>query len=204
MLFYTTFIYFIPVFIIMCCYFFIVQAVFKHEDEMRQQAKKMNVTSLRSGEQNQVSAEIRIAKIAIMNVTLWLFSWTPYMVLCMMGTWGDQSGITPLASELQSLMAKTSCAYNPLIYCLSHPKFREVCTLLTHTFKTFTDQPSPNSGSQTTAPLDVHCGGEQTEEDRRQPVQQLVKDRKHGGLSNSITTAFTVSDSCSRILENVF
>ena len=45
MLFYTTFIYFIPVFIIMCCYFFIVQAVFKHEDEMRQQAKKMNVSS---------------------------------------------------------------------------------------------------------------------------------------------------------------
>ena len=119
--------YFLPIVIIVGCYYFIVQAVFKHEDEMRQQAKKMNVTSLRSGaEQNQVSAEIRIAKIAIMNVTLWLFSWTPYMVLCMMGTWGDQSGITPLASELQSLMAKTSCAYNPIIYCLSHPKFREV------------------------------------------------------------------------------
>ena len=166
MLFYAVFMFFCPVTVIISCYFFIVQAVFKHEDEMRQQAKKMNVTSLRSGEQNQVSAEIRIAKIAIMNVTLWLFSWTPYMVLCMMGTWGDQSGITPLASELQSLMAKTSCAYNPLIYCLSHPKFREVCTLLVHTFNTFTDLPSPNSGSQTTAPLDVHCGGEQTEEDR--------------------------------------
>jgi len=125
-LFYAISIYFIPVTIIASCYFFIVQAVFKHEDEMRQQAKKMNVTSLRSGEQNAVSAEIRIAKVAIINVSLWLFSWTPYMVFCLMGTWGDQSGITPLASELQSLMGKTSCAYNPIIYCLSHPKFREI------------------------------------------------------------------------------
>jgi len=119
--------YFIPILIIAGCYYFIVQAVFKHEDEMRQQAKKMNVTSLRSGqEQNQVSAEIRIAKVAIMNVSLWILAWTPFAIFCMMGTWGDASGITPLLSELQSLLAKTSCAYNPIIYVLSHPKFREI------------------------------------------------------------------------------
>ena len=123
----TTVMYFLPILIIAGCYFFIVQAVFKHEDEMRQQAKKMNVNSLRSGaEQNQVSAEIRIAKIAIMNVTLWILAWTPFTVFCMMGTWGDASKVTPLLSELQVLLAKTSCAYNPIIYCLSHPKFREV------------------------------------------------------------------------------
>jgi r-opsin len=123
----TTVMYFLPILIIAGCYYFIVQAVFKHEDEMRQQAKKMNVSSLRSGaEQNQVSAEIRIAKIAIMNVSLWITAWTPFAVFCMMGTWGDQSSLTPLASELQCLLAKTSCAYNPIIYCLSHPKFREV------------------------------------------------------------------------------
>jgi len=123
----TTVMYFLPILIIAGCYYFIVQAVFKHEDEMRQQAKKMNVSSLRSGaEQNQVSAEIRIAKIAIMNVSLWITAWTPFAVFCLMGTWGDASKITPLASELQVLLAKTSCAYNPIIYCLSHPKFREV------------------------------------------------------------------------------
>jgi r-opsin len=127
MLAYASCMYFLPVAVIGSCYFFIVQAVFKHEDEMRQQAKKMNVTSLRSSaDQNQMSAEVRVAKIAIINVTLWLVAWTPYMVFCLMGTWGDQSGITPLLSEMQSLLAKTSCAYNPIIYCLSHPKFREV------------------------------------------------------------------------------
>lgn len=118
--------YFFPITVIAGCYYFIVQAVFKHEDEMRQQAKKMNVTSLRSGEQNAVSAEIRIAKVAIINVSLWITAWTPFAVFCLMGTWGNPSGISPLLSELQVLLAKTSCAYNPIIYCLSHPKFREL------------------------------------------------------------------------------
>jgi len=118
--------YCIPVFIIMSCYYFIVQAVFHHEDELRQQAKKMNVTSLRSNsEQQAVSAEIRIAKIAIMNVTLWLMAWTPFAVVSLIGTWGNTSLITPLVCELPVILSKTSCVYNPIIYAISHPKYRE-------------------------------------------------------------------------------
>ena len=60
----TILMYAIPVLLIIGYYFLIVQAVFHHEDELRQQAKKMNVTSLRSNsDQQAVSAEIRIAKI---------------------------------------------------------------------------------------------------------------------------------------------
>ena len=117
----------IPVFIIVICYVNIVKAVFHHEDELRQQAKKMNVTSLRSGQdQNQVSAEIRIAKVAIINVTLWIMAWSPFAIVCMLGTWGDTSKITPYICELPVILSKTSCAYNPIIYALSHPKYREV------------------------------------------------------------------------------
>jgi len=120
-------VYVIPVIIIASCYYFIVQAVFHHEDELRQQAKKMNVTSLRSNDEQQaVSAEIRAAKIAIMNVTVWMMAWTPFAVVCLLGTWGDSSKITPLICELPVILAKTSCAYNPIIYALSHPKYREV------------------------------------------------------------------------------
>ena len=111
-------------------YNFIVQAVFHHEDELRQQAKKMNVTSLRSNsDQQAVSAEIRIAKIALMNVTLWLIAWTPFMAVSVVGTWGDTLLITPLICELPVLFAKTSCVYNPIIYAISHPKYREVYLL---------------------------------------------------------------------------
>ena len=87
----------------------------------------MNVTSLRSNsEQQAVSAEIRIAKVAIINVTLWIMAWSPFAIICMLGTWGDVSKITPLVNELPCILAKTSCAYNPVIYALSHPKYREV------------------------------------------------------------------------------
>lgn len=121
------FLYFLPILIILGCYFFIVQAVFKHEEELRMQAKKMNVTSLRSNcDQQQVSAEIRAAKVAVINVTLWIFAWTPFALVCMLGTWNDPDFVTPLVSELPVLCAKTSAVYNPIIYALSHPKYREV------------------------------------------------------------------------------
>ena len=117
----------LPIIVIAGCYYFIVQAVFKHEEVLRAQAKKMNVASLRSNtDQQQVSAEIRIAKVSIMNVSMWLTAWTPFAVICILGTWGDVSKITPLVSAIPVILAKTSCAYNPLIYAISHPKYREV------------------------------------------------------------------------------
>ena len=39
----------------------------------------MNVTSLRSNvDQNAQSAEIRVAKVALANIALWVAMWTPY------------------------------------------------------------------------------------------------------------------------------
>ena len=116
-----------PILIIVGSYVSIVMAIFKHEDELRQQAKKMNVTSLRSNaEQEAVSAEIRAAKVAIINISLWIFAWTPFAAISMLGTWHDNSFVTPLISELPIICAKTSALYNPIIYALSHPKYREV------------------------------------------------------------------------------
>ena len=117
----------IPIVIIVICYTGIVKAVFHHEDELRQQAKKMNVASLRNNaEQQQQSAEIRIAKVAITNVMLWISAWTPFTIVCMYGTWVDPSKITPFIDSIPIILAKSSCVYNPLIYALSHPKYREV------------------------------------------------------------------------------
>jgi r-opsin len=89
------------------------------------------------GSGHSVGPNDKIAKIAIMNVTLWILAWTPFTVFCLMGTWGDASKVTPLLSELQVLLAKTSCAYNPIIYCLSHPKFREVNESVFHNVSEF-------------------------------------------------------------------
>lgn len=119
------FLYCIPLAFITFCYYFIVQTIFDHEKTMREQAKKMNVTSLRSNaDQNAQSAEIRIAKVALMNIALWAAMWTPYAAIVLQGLLGDQTKITPLVTILPALIAKSASIANPIVYAVSHPKFR--------------------------------------------------------------------------------
>ena len=92
--------------VIIGCYVFIVRTVFDHEESLREQAKKMNVTSLRANaDQQQLSAECRAAKVAIINVTLWIVAWAPFMINAMFGVWGDPSFINPIVSEIPVLFA---------------------------------------------------------------------------------------------------
>lgn len=117
--------------IIVFCYFHIVQAIFNHEKTLREQAKKMNVTSLRSNvDANAESAEIRIAKIALMNISLWVAMWTPYAAICIQGVAGNQDKITPLVSILPALIAKSASIANPIIFAISHPKYRLVSLVI--------------------------------------------------------------------------
>ncbi|KAK8381800.1 hypothetical protein O3P69_015071 [Scylla paramamosain] len=118
-----------PAIVIVFSYFFIVKAIFAHEKAMREQAKKMNVTNLRSNEAEAQRAELRIAKTAIANVSLWFICWTPYAAITLQGVLGNSVGITPLISTLPALLAKSCSCYNPFVYAISHPKFRQAITV---------------------------------------------------------------------------
>ncbi|XP_066962912.1 compound eye opsin BCRH2-like [Macrobrachium rosenbergii] len=119
------FCYCIPVSIIIFVYVQIVNAIRAHEKALRAQAKKMNVENLRSNaDANKQSAEVRIAKVAVANVFLWLLTWTPYAYVVMKGLYGNQDDLTPLVSALPGLIAKTASVYNPIMFAISHPKFR--------------------------------------------------------------------------------
>lgn len=120
---YGFFVYFLPLFTIIYSYFFILQAVMAHEKNMRDQAKKMNVASLRSAENVNQSAECKLAKVALMTISLWFMAWTPYLIINFTGLITN-SKITPLATIWGSLFAKANAVYNPIIYGISHPKYR--------------------------------------------------------------------------------
>jgi r-opsin len=120
---YGIFVYFLPLFTIVYSYFFILQAVAAHEKNMRDQAKKMNVASLRSAENVNQSAECKLAKVALVTISLWFMAWTPYLVINFTGIFLD-SKITPLATIWGSLFAKANAVYNPIVYAISHPKYR--------------------------------------------------------------------------------
>ncbi|XP_042222540.1 compound eye opsin BCRH2-like isoform X1 [Homarus americanus] len=117
--------YCIPLTTIIFVYSQIVSAIRQHEKALRAQAKKMNVENLRSNvDANKQSAEVRIAKVAVANVFLWVLTWTPYAYVVMMSLFGDQSKVTPLVSALPGLICKTASVYNPIMFAISHPKFR--------------------------------------------------------------------------------
>merc|ERR1719410_3042830 len=118
--------FFTPMILIVVFYSNIVRAVVAHEAALRAQAKKMNVDSLRSGaKEDEDSAEVKIAKVAITNVLLWICIWTPYAAISALPIFGYKSLVTPLVSQIPSFMAKTACCLNPIVSAVSHPKFRE-------------------------------------------------------------------------------
>jgi len=121
---YAFFVYFMPLFIIIYSYFYIVQAVFEHEQQMREQAKKMNVASLRSADSAQTSSECKLAKIALMTISLWFMAWTPYLIINFTGIFSSGSKISPIATIWGSVFAKANAIYNPIVYGISHPKYR--------------------------------------------------------------------------------
>jgi len=112
----------------MNAYFYtkIVKAVVMHEAALKAQAKKMNVDSLRSNSaEDAESAEVRIAKVAITNVMLWVTIWSPYAFVNMIAVFGNQIVVTPLVSQIPAFIAKSASCLNPVVYAISHPKYRE-------------------------------------------------------------------------------
>ena len=144
-----------------CVFFYsqIVMAVVKHEKALKEQAKKMNVESLRQGDhvskvyyeilfkitiwscfpQAEQSAELKIAKVAVTNVFLWIAIWSPYATVVIIGPFGDRDLITPLGAQIPSCAAKLASIFNPIMFALSHPKYAKNshCILL-HLFSHIT------------------------------------------------------------------
>ncbi|XP_053975941.1 rhodopsin-like isoform X1 [Hylaeus volcanicus] len=121
---YSVFVYYTPLFTIIYSYYFIVSTVAAHERGMREQAKKMNVASLRSGEnQGGPSAEAKLAKVALTTISLWFMAWTPYLVINYIGIF-NRSLLSPLFTIWGSLFAKANAIYNPLVYAVSHQKYK--------------------------------------------------------------------------------
>nr|AHK12248.1 longwave opsin [Empoasca vitis] len=120
---YAFFVYATPLFLIIYSYWFIVQAVSAHEKSMREQAKKMNVASLRSSENANTSAEHKLAKVALMTISLWFLAWTPYLVINFAAIFKALT-ISPLFTIWGSTFAKANACYNPIVYAISHPKYK--------------------------------------------------------------------------------
>jgi len=113
----------LPLFWIVFAYSKIVSKVFAHEKAMKEQAKKMGIKSLRNEETQKTSNEMKLAKVALMNVSLWFMAWTPYLIINITGML-HKDMINPLFTIWGALFAKANTIYNPIIYAISHPKYK--------------------------------------------------------------------------------
>uniref|UniRef100_A0A8C5M793 Opsin n=1 Tax=Leptobrachium leishanense TaxID=445787 RepID=A0A8C5M793_9ANUR len=67
-----------------------------------------------------------IIKLSISVCVGFFTAWSPYAVISMWATFGSNDVIPPLAFAIPSVFAKSSTIYNPIIYLVLKPNFRDV------------------------------------------------------------------------------
>lgn len=75
-----------------------------------------------------------------------LGAWSPYAVVAMWASFGDATWVPPDAFAIAAIMAKSSTIYNPVVYLLCKPNFRECLYKDTCTLRQRIYGGSPQSG----------------------------------------------------------
>ncbi|TNN45495.1 Melanopsin-A [Liparis tanakae] len=121
------FVFFLPLFIIIYCYFFIFRAI----RNTNQAVGKINGSihshgsSRDSGKNLQrLQNEWKMAKIALIVILLYVFSWSPYSAVALTAFAGYADMLTPYMNSVPAVIAKASAIHNPIIYAITHPKYR--------------------------------------------------------------------------------
>ncbi|XP_069046908.1 melanopsin-like [Lepisosteus oculatus] len=114
-----TFIFLIPLLIIICCYVFIFKAI---------RAAGRAVQKINSGESQKLYEKMRsdwkMAKIALIVILLYVVSWAPYSCVALTAFAGYSHLLTPYMNSVPAVIAKASAIHNPIIYAITHPKYR--------------------------------------------------------------------------------
>ena len=113
------FVFFVPLGLIAGCYAAIFRAVRRAGQE---------VERLSCGERNRAYERLRgewqLAKVALGVILLFIVSWAPYSAVALTATAGYGHLLTPYMSAVPAVVAKASAIHNPIIYAITHPKYR--------------------------------------------------------------------------------
>nr|XP_020661617.1 melanopsin [Pogona vitticeps] len=118
------FVFFIPLIVIIYSYVFIFRAIKKANRTVRR-------ISLDSGKESQriyqkIKNEWKMAKIALVIISFFVISWSPYSVVALVAFAGYSHLLTPYMNSVPAVIAKASTIHNPIIYAIAHPKYRMV------------------------------------------------------------------------------
>lgn len=82
--------------------------------------------------------EFHILFMVLTTAACYMLCWMPYGIVAMMATFGPPNIISPVASVVPSLLAKSSTVINPLIYILMNKQVSQRQDSLTCTTALFT------------------------------------------------------------------
>ncbi|XP_078514116.1 parapinopsin-like [Lissotriton helveticus] len=105
----------IPVMVMIYCYGRLMYAV-KQVGKIRKSAARKR--------------EYHVLFMVITTVICYLVCWMPYGVVALLATFGSPGVITPVASVIPSILAKSSTVFNPIIYILMNKQFYKCFLLL--------------------------------------------------------------------------
>ncbi|CAH2321225.1 melanopsin [Pelobates cultripes] len=116
------FVFFIPLFIIIYCYVFIFKAIKNTNRAVQKIGSDNNKESHKQYQKMQ--NEWKMAKIALVVILLYVISWSPYSTVALVAFAGYSSFLTPYMNSVPAVIAKASAIHNPIIYAITHPKYR--------------------------------------------------------------------------------
>uniref|UniRef100_A0A3Q1CR93 G-protein coupled receptors family 1 profile domain-containing protein n=1 Tax=Amphiprion ocellaris TaxID=80972 RepID=A0A3Q1CR93_AMPOC len=115
------FVFFLPLFIIIYCYVFIFRAI----RNTNQAVGKINGSTRDSVKSfHRLQNEWKMAKIALIVILLYVISWSPYSTVALTAFAGYADMLTPYMNSVPAVIAKASAIHNPIIYAITHPKYR--------------------------------------------------------------------------------
>ncbi|KAG7492548.1 hypothetical protein MATL_G00015490 [Megalops atlanticus] len=116
------FVFFIPLFIIMYCYFFIFRAIKNTNKAVGKVTGDSTKDSVKKF--HRMKNEWKMAKIALIVILLYVISWSPYSCVALTAFAGYADMLTPYMNSVPAVIAKASAIHNPIIYAITHPKYR--------------------------------------------------------------------------------
>ncbi|XP_054624719.1 melanopsin-A-like isoform X2 [Dunckerocampus dactyliophorus] len=73
---------------------------------------------------HRMKSEWKMAKIALIVILLFVVSWAPYSCVALTAFAGYADLLTPYMNSVPAVIAKASAIHNPIIYAITHPKYR--------------------------------------------------------------------------------
>ncbi|XP_072484656.1 melanopsin [Notamacropus eugenii] len=116
------FVFFIPLIVIIYCYIFIFKAIQDTNKALQNIRSSESTASPRHFQ--RMKSEWKMAKIALVVILLFVLSWAPYSTVALVAFAGYSHILTPYMNSVPAIIAKASAIHNPIIYAISHPKYR--------------------------------------------------------------------------------